>query len=56
MKKKYGVQVSWLDKDAQKALQQAAVKIWDESAALSSMNAEWIKKMKEFLKELDYID
>jgi len=56
MKKKYGVQVSWLDKDAQKALQQAAVKIWDESAALSSTNAEWIKKMKEFLKELDYID
>ena len=56
MKKKYGVQVSWLDKEAQKVLQQAAIKIWDETAALSSTNAEWIGKMKEFLKELGYID
>jgi len=56
MKKKYGVQVSWLDKEAQKAMQQAAIKIWDETAALSSTNAEWIGKMKEFLKELGYIE
>jgi hypothetical protein len=56
MKKKYGVQVTWLDKEAQKMLQQAAIKIWDETAALSSTNAEWIGKMKEFLKELGYID
>jgi len=56
MKKKYGVQVSWLDKEAQKMLQQAAIKIWDETAALSPANAEWIGKMKEFLKELGYVD
>jgi TRAP-type C4-dicarboxylate transport system substrate-binding protein len=56
MKKKYGVQVSTLDKEAQKMLQQAAIKIWDETAALSSTNAEWIGKMKEFLKELGYVD
>jgi hypothetical protein len=56
MKKKYGVQVSWLDKEAQKMLQQGAIKIWDETAALSPTNAEWIGKMKEFLKELGYVE
>ena len=56
MKKNFGVQVSLLDAEAQKAMQQAAMKIWDEAAALSPANAEWIGKMKEFLKSLGYIN
>ena len=56
MKKQYGVQVVWLDKEAQKMLQQAAVKIWEETAALTPTNAEWIEKMKGYLKELKYVD
>jgi TRAP-type C4-dicarboxylate transport system substrate-binding protein len=56
MKKNFGVQVSLLDADAQKAMQQAAVKIWDEAGAMSPGNAEWIGKMKEFLKSLGYVN
>jgi len=56
MKKNFGVQVSLLDAEAQKAMQQAAMKIWDEAAALSPANAEWIGKMKEFLKALGYVN
>jgi TRAP-type mannitol/chloroaromatic compound transport system substrate-binding protein len=56
MKNKYGVQVSWLDAEAQKALQEAAIKTWGEAAALSPANAEWIEKMKEFLKSLGYVN
>lgn len=56
MKSKFGVQVSTLDAEAQKAMQQAAMKTWDEAAALSPANAEWIGKMKEFLKGLGYVN
>ena len=56
MKKQYGVQVSVLDKEAQKMLQQAAVKIWEEASAMTPNNAQWVDKMKGYLKELKYID
>jgi TRAP-type mannitol/chloroaromatic compound transport system substrate-binding protein len=56
MKKQYGVQVSVLDKEAHKILQQAAVKIWEEASDMTPNNAQWIDKMKGYLKELKYVD
>lgn len=52
---KHGVQVTTLDAEAQRAMLNAAMKAWDKVAAMSPENAEWINKMKEFLRTLGYL-
>lgn len=52
---KHGVQVITLDADAQKALQAAALKVWDRVAAASADNAHWVGVMKDFMRKLGYL-
>lgn len=53
---KHGVQVTTLDKNSQKAMLDAAIKVWDKVAAMSSDNAYWVGVMKELLKKLGYLE
>lgn len=52
---KHGVKVVTMDAEAQKALQAAAFKVWDQVAAMSADNAQWVGVMKDFLKKLGYL-
>lgn len=53
----HGVQVVWLNEEAQAALMKAAVKVWDEKVASKSPeNAYWVEQMKGLLRTLGYLD
>ena len=55
VQKEKGVTVITLPPEEQQKMTRAAIKLWDEEAKKDPGYAEWIEKMKEFLRELGYL-
>jgi len=56
MVKDHGVEIVWIDEAGQKALMDAALKVWDETAAKGPELAHWVGMLKDFNKKLGYMD
>lgn len=52
----HGVEIVWIDEAGQKALLDAALKVWDKTAAVSPLCAHWVEVLRDFHKELGYLD
>lgn len=53
---KHGVELVWLDETDQKEVMEASVKVWDKIAAERPEAAKWIELLKDYHRELGYID